>query len=182
MKSLLTKITILETIDYKDIVFILSLVNKYINTLHSRVHISFVYHCNNNWLIGNADDYRPNPCMVEKFGGMWIAHYHALSTFKGWKPYSLVICLWRFRWPTGYSVWLSWWPLKAVYLSFLLCGSCMLLWGFSTQSLLVNHTARVVIVCVLALGLSKVSVQFSCGSSRLVKIKLVDTAFPSGLA
>ena len=93
MKSLLTKITILETIDYKDIVFILSLVNKYINTLYSHVHSSFVYHCNNNWLIGNADDYRSNPCVVEKFGGMWIAHHHALVTFKGWKPYPLLICL-----------------------------------------------------------------------------------------
>ena len=33
----------------------------------------------------------------------------------------------------------------------------------------------------LALGLSKVSVQFSCGSSWLVKLELVDTVFPSGL-
>ena len=30
-----------------------------------------------------------NPCVVERFGGMWIAHHHALDTFKGWKPYSL---------------------------------------------------------------------------------------------
>ena len=104
MKPLLTKITILETIDYKDIVFILSLVNKYINTLHSRVHSSFVYHCNNNWMIGNANNYRPNPCVVEIFGGTWISHHHALVTFKGRKPYSLVICLRGFHWPTGCSV------------------------------------------------------------------------------
>ena len=34
----------------------------------------------------------------------------------------------------------------------------------------------------LALGLSKVLVQFSCGSSQLVKLELVDIVFPSGSA
>ena len=52
MKSLLTIITTLETIDYNDIVFMLSLVKLYIYTLHSHVHSLFIYHCNNNWMIG----------------------------------------------------------------------------------------------------------------------------------